>query len=46
MIINEYITPVLVSLLDVKPEIVISAMVELPKPPVKDLFLCIKKSGG
>lgn len=43
LIIEEYLTPVLVSQLHKKPEMIISCLVELPRPPVKDICIELRK---
>lgn len=35
LILKEYLSPILISLLEKRPEVVISAVVELPHPPSK-----------
>lgn len=44
LILEEYLTPILASLLDKKPEAIISAITELPCPPVKAIYHAMKKA--
>ena len=44
LITNEYLAPVMVSLITKKPEMIISGIVELPKPPVTSIFIALKKA--
>ena len=44
LITNEYLAPVMVSLITKKPEMIISCIVELPKPPVTSIFIALKKA--
>jgi hypothetical protein len=44
LILREYITPLLVFLLERKPETAISAIIELPLVPTQHIAACIKRA--
>lgn len=44
LILNEYLSPILIFLLQKKPEIIISAIVELPNPPTTEITHSVKKA--
>lgn len=44
LVLNDYLAPILVFLLEKRPEVIISAVVELPNPPTKHIVSAIKKA--
>lgn len=44
LILHDYLTPILIFLLEKKPEVIISAIIELPDPPTQNIVACLKKA--
>lgn len=44
LILSDYLTPVLVFLLEKKPEVIMSAIIELPDPPTQNIVGSLKKA--
>ena len=43
LVLEEYFKPVLLVLLEKKPDMILSALIELPNPPTNAIFWCMKK---
>lgn len=46
LVLKDYLSPILVFLLQKKPEMIISAIVELPDPPTRSIVACLKKANA
>lgn len=44
LVLNDYLSPILIFLMEKKPEVIISAIIELPNPPTRNIVHCVKKA--